>query len=144
MSTGTLNGHIDLEDVKASARGRWPEILTAFGFDGQSLDGRHHPCPRCGGTDRFLMVDQDAGAVLCNQCFAENNGDGLAAIAWRNDWTFGATIKAVAEHLGIAGGERKPGDIVADGLGRNECRLIRSGHSEHTATSVATSKWLAF
>ncbi len=112
--TSNGNGHIAVDDVKGAARGRWREVLTAFGFNGEDLDGRHHPCPRCEGTDRFRLIDEEAGAVLCNQCFTEGNGDGLAAIQWRNDWTFGETLKAVAGHLGIDGGERKPTDIVAD------------------------------
>ena len=115
MTTATTHsGRIDIADVKAAARGRWRDLLTTFGFDGESLDGRHHPCPLCGGTDRFRMVDEDAGAVLCNQCFHERNGDGLAAVQWRNDWTFPETIKAVAGRLNIAGGHRPAGDIVAD------------------------------
>ena len=96
------SGHINVDDLKSAARGRWREVLTSVGgFNGNDLDGRHHPCPRCEGTDRFRLIDEEAGAVLCNQCFAEANGDGLAAIQWRNGWTFGETIKAVAAHLGI-------------------------------------------
>ena len=109
------NGHIDVDDVKRAARGRWREILTAVGgFNNDDLDGRHHPCPKCGGKDRFRIIDEEAGAVLCNQCFAKENGDGLAAVQWLNDWTFGDTIKAVAGYMGIVGGETRPRDIVAD------------------------------
>ena len=108
------NGHTPVDDVKIAARGRWREVLTAFGFNGEDLDGRHHPCPRCKGHDRFRLIDEQAGAVLCNQCFVEGNGDGLAAIQWRNDWTFGETVKAVAGYLSIDGGERRPVDILAD------------------------------
>ena len=100
----TNNGHISVDDVKAAASGRWRDILAANGFDGEELDGRHHPCPKCGGTDRFRAFDDvdETGGVLCNQCFSDRNGDGLAAIQWRNDWTFGETLKAVAAYLNIA------------------------------------------
>ena len=111
----TGNGHINVDDVKSAARGRWRGVFTAVGgFNDDDLDGRHHPCPKCDGKDRFRFIDEEVGAVLCNQCFAQGNGDGLAAIQWRNDWTFGETIRAVAGYLGIAGGERRPVDIVAD------------------------------
>lgn len=116
-SSPAINGHIDVDALKLAARGQWRGILTAVGnFDDHDLDGRHHPCPKCGGTDRFRAFDDinETGGVLCNQCFATGNGDGLAAIMWRNDWTFGDTLKPVAEHLGINGGERRPADIVAD------------------------------
>ncbi|MFM9961770.1 MAG: phage/plasmid primase, P4 family [Planctomycetaceae bacterium] len=102
MTTSTnRNGHVRAEDVKFAARGRWRDVLTAFGFNGDDLDGRHHPCPRCEGTDRFRMINEDNGAVFCNRCFSEGNGDGLAAISWRNDWDFPTTIKSVADHLGV-------------------------------------------
>lgn len=116
MSTATANNHhIEVDAVKLAACGRWREVLTAVGgFNADDLDGRHHPCPRCEGTDRFRFIDEQAGAVLCGQCFDQENGDGLAAIQWRNGWTFGETIKAVAGYFGINGGKRKPSDIVAD------------------------------
>lgn len=111
----TRSPDLHIDDVKLAARGRWREVLTAVGgFNRDDLDGRHHPCPRCQGRDRFRLIDEDAGAVLCNQCFKGGNGDGLAAIQWRNDWTFGETVKAVAGYLGINGYARKPTDVVAD------------------------------
>ena len=64
MTTATLNGHVEVEDVKSAARGQWRGILSAFGFNGEDLDGRHHPCPVCGGTDRFRFLDEDAGYAL--------------------------------------------------------------------------------
>ena len=78
----TSNGSISVDDVKFAARGRWRDILAANGFNADELDGRHHPCPKCQGTDRFSLVDEDAGAVLCRQCFDEKNGYGLSAIQW--------------------------------------------------------------
>ncbi|MEM8494352.1 MAG: primase-helicase zinc-binding domain-containing protein [Planctomycetota bacterium] len=73
----TGRGHLDAAEVKAAATCRWREILTSVaGIPGDLLDGRNHPCPRCGGTDRFRLIDADAGAVFCNQCFRERNGDG--------------------------------------------------------------------
>ena len=115
-ATSNGNGHIDIAGVKLAACGRWREVLTAFGFNGDELDGRHHPCPRCNGTDRFRAFNDvdETGGVHCNQCHNENNGDGLAAVQWRNGWTFGETVKAVADHLGINGGERKTLDIVTE------------------------------
>lgn len=112
----TSNGHISVDDVKLAARGQWRDILPAYGFNGEELDGRHHPCPKCGGTDRFRAFDDvdETGGVFCNQCHSERNGDGLAAIQWRNGWDFSTTIKAVASHLGIEGGERRRSDIIED------------------------------
>jgi P4 family phage/plasmid primase-like protien len=93
---------LDLDLIKQAARGRWPEILTATcNIPSSSLDGRHHPCPKCGGADRFRLINEDAGAVLCNGCFSSKNGDGIAAIMWANKLDFIAAAREVADYLGI-------------------------------------------
>ena len=93
--------------IKDSATGRWGEILTALGgLSQEHLSGKHGPCPRCGGKDRFRTLDINEGALFCNQCFSEKNGDGLAALQWLKDWEFNEAVKAVADFLGI---EYKPG-----------------------------------
>lgn len=94
---------IDATELKRAASGRWPEILSAVGgVPADALDGRNHPCPRCGGTDRFRMIDAAAGALYCNQCFCENNGDGLAAIMWLTGATFPEAIHKIGNYLGIS------------------------------------------
>lgn len=95
-------GSYDIDLVKGAARGRWPEILAELcGWSRDVLDGQHHPCPSCGGTDRFRLVDADAGAVLCNSCFRTRNGDGIAAVQWSRGCKFGEALKLVAEYLGV-------------------------------------------
>jgi len=101
-----------LRESKRAAAGRWPEILAALGgIPSDILDGNHHPCPKCGGTDRFRLIDDAAGSLYCNKCFCGKNGDGYAALQWLCGWTFPETIKAVASHLGVTGhanGNGKP------------------------------------
>lgn len=68
----------DLAELKRAASGRWPEILCRLGgIDERLLDGKHHPCPRCQGKDRFRLLDEADGAVFCN-------GQGIAASAEKN------------------------------------------------------------
>lgn len=99
------SARINIGEIKTIASGRWPEILEQLGgVDRAVLDGRHHPCPKCGGTDRFRLVDEDAGALLCNQCFNQQNGDGLAAIEWLTGWSFPEVCRRLAEYLDINGG----------------------------------------
>ena len=72
----------DIAEIKRRAAGRWPEIVPALTIiPADVLDGRHDPCPKCGGTDRFRALDdfRHTGAVLCNQCFSQDNGDGIAS-----------------------------------------------------------------
>lgn len=48
--------------------GQWREVLPRFGISPAILDGNHHPCPGCGGKDRFRFDDQDGrGTWICSQ-----------------------------------------------------------------------------
>ena len=92
----------DIDYIKQCARGQWEHLLPAIAFiPSELLDGKHHPCPKCGGTDRFRCVDLNEGACLCNQCFSTRNGDGIATIQWYLGLKFIDAVKAVAEELGI-------------------------------------------
>jgi hypothetical protein len=108
LPTTTSYPGIVVADIKRRAAGRWPEILaTLGGIDAALLDGKNHPCPKCGGTDRFRRIDADEGALFCNQCFHKDNGDGIAALQWLNGWDFATTVKALAAHLGGNGATSK-------------------------------------
>lgn len=93
----------DIDLVRSAAAGRWPEILAALGgVDRSILDGKHHPCPKCGGTDRFRMIDEAAGACHCNQCFTTKNGDGFASLSWLTGKDFGHSLRVIADYLNIS------------------------------------------
>jgi len=93
--------HYDLDQVRSYAASRWAEILTSVGgLPPDSLDGDHHPCPKCGGTDRFRFTNQDdGGSLICNQCCKA--GDGFSALQWAKDIQFAQALVSVAEYLGI-------------------------------------------
>ena len=56
-------------ELLSKCQGRWKAILIRFGVLAEFLDGHHHPCPICGGTDRFRFDDQEGtGSWFCNQC----------------------------------------------------------------------------
>ncbi|MDA0284773.1 MAG: hypothetical protein O3B86_15615 [Planctomycetota bacterium] len=108
---------VSIEDVKRKATGRWKEILVAAGIPVELLDGKHHPCPRCPepGKDRFRLIDRERGAVFCNQCFKEKNGDGLAAVHWIRDCSFPEALAWTAQYLGLeSSNEPSRLDIVAE------------------------------
>lgn len=105
---------IEAATIRDRARGRWREILIYFGFIPESLTGRNGPCCKCGGKDRFRFIDEDCGAVLCNQCFKEKNGDGIAAIQWLKGWTFVETVKELAIYLRLVDEPQKPIEIVSE------------------------------
>ena len=91
----------DLAALKEAARGQWATILAAVGGVAVDLlDGKNHPCPRCGGEDRFRFTNQDDdGSCYCNQCF-KGGGDGIAALQWLRGGTFPQAVDALAAHLG--------------------------------------------
>lgn len=92
----------DVELVRAAARGRWPEILAHLGgIDQGILDGKAHPCPKCGGDDRFSMCDTEAGALLCRRCFSKRNGDGFSAIQWLMGVDFPQSLALVANYVNV-------------------------------------------
>lgn len=92
---------IDKDELKDLCRGDWVRILSEIcRIDPGLLDGKKHPCPKCGGNTRFRMLDQDAGAVVCSHCFQTNNGDGFATICWLTGCTFPEAMKQVHTLVG--------------------------------------------
>lgn len=78
-----------IDELKTAMVGRWPEAFyDAGGVSAESLDGRGHACPRCGGRDRFAAFRDVAqrGSVQCRVCFNASTdprpGDGIATIRW--------------------------------------------------------------
>lgn len=90
----------DLDRLKYLAAGRWPELL---GLNPEILDTRHHPCPKCGGKDRFRALSdfRTSGAVVCNQCLNRSNGDGIATYSWLHGCSTAAAIEQIADRLGL-------------------------------------------
>ncbi len=90
------------EDVLREAEGRWLDIIpTLAHVDPSILDGGNHPCPKCGGSDRFHLIDERHGAMICRKCFATKNGDGLAAVSWLLNIGFRQATNMVGRYLGL-------------------------------------------
>ena len=91
-----------MPDVKQLSQDRWGEILTNLGADASLLDGKHRPCPSCGGSDRFRFDDKDGrGTHICSQCGA---GDGFTLVQKMFGYSsFKEAAQAVEDVLGIKG-----------------------------------------
>ncbi len=92
--------------IKLQARGRWLQIISALSsISPDILDSRKHPCPKCGGDNRFRAYDDfnQEGGLLCSHCHqpSAKTADGFASLQWLNGWTFQESIRAVAEELGL-------------------------------------------
>jgi putative DNA primase/helicase len=91
--------------VREVAKGKWQGILTALGFDNDIMNGKHQPCPSCGGVDRFRWDDKDGnGTFYCSQCGA---GDGVTLVMRVKDWDF----RHAALEIEKAAGFIKPQEI---------------------------------
>lgn len=91
----------DLELVKQAAAGQWPHVIASLcGLSPSILDGQHHPCPRCGGKDRFNLSREKAGSLHCNKC-QPGTGDGIASVMWLNGWDFKKALEEVAAAVNV-------------------------------------------
>jgi len=79
--------------------GRWKEVLPQLGnLDLRTLDGRHRPCPLCGGKDRWRFDDkQGSGSSICGQCGAKTGMQLLMAL---NGWDFGTAAREIEALIG--------------------------------------------
>jgi putative DNA primase/helicase len=86
------------ENTKSRARGRWRSILPALGVSASLIDGKHHPCPHCGGKDRFRFVDYNgSGGYICSGC---GNGSGFDLLMKLKGWDFKTTAQEVDKIVG--------------------------------------------
>lgn len=125
---------IGLNDVKAAAYGRWPEILQSLGVPAALLDkSKHQPCPACGGKDRFRFTNhKQGGGFICNHC-SPDGGSGFDLLMLVYGYTFAEAVQAVKAVLGLAGGHVAPmvakvkpaADHTAEEAARNRCRLAK-------------------
>jgi putative DNA primase/helicase len=92
------------EPLDERARGRWHGILPQLGVPARFLNGKHQPCPICGGKDRARFDDKEGrGTFYCSVCGA---GSGVHLVMKVNGWRF----KEAAERI-----EAVMGDIPAEG-----------------------------
>ncbi|MBF0098387.1 MAG: toprim domain-containing protein [Magnetococcales bacterium] len=105
---GNNRVRLDADHVRQSVD--WRNVLQALGVDPAHLNGKHHPCPHCGGTDRFRFDNKGgSGSYICGQCGA---GDGFSLAAKRMGLDpvrdFSEVVRRVADVGGIGGGEFRP------------------------------------
>lgn len=90
-----------VSDVAVAATGHWPDLLTAVGID-IPRDGKHGPCPTCGGKDRFRLDDKGGrGTWICNQCGA---GDGLTLVGLVTGKPIKEAAELIAPLVGLSAG----------------------------------------
>lgn len=78
------------------ARGHWSAILEAAKIPADVLDGKHHPCPACGGKDRFRYIRDDEGGFFCG----DMRGDGIALLQHLKGVDFRGAAEIVESVIG--------------------------------------------
>ena len=66
--------NIKVSEISKQSVGKWEFILQSLGIKIPE-GGKHGPCPKCGGKDRFRFDNKDGrGTWFCNHC---GSGDGI-------------------------------------------------------------------
>lgn len=87
-----------MEPLRERMRGRWHGVLPSLGVPAAFLNGKHQPCPMCGGKDRARFDDKEgAGTFFCSQCGA---GDGVSLVMKINGWDFRAAAERIEALMG--------------------------------------------
>ena len=119
MNTDAATNRFSYSGLFTAASGRIVEILERVGgIPSELLDGKHHPCPKCRGTDRFRLIHIEDGAVLCNQCFATENGNFISAVAWMRGWKQNDAALEIAKYLGVD--ESDPNEDIVAAVARDK------------------------
>lgn len=99
-------------NIRDHARGHWPQIWQAAGISPALLDGHHHPCPHCGGDNRFRIdtkpgkfADPSRGTWYCNQCGGKDraggDGDGFNLLERVLNLDYAGTARFIEGVLGV-------------------------------------------
>jgi len=86
-----------MSDTKERAKWKWKSILSNF-IDSKLLDGKHRPCPICGGKNRFRFDDTEGvGNYICSHCGA---GTGIHLLAQSQSISHSESWKLVETVIG--------------------------------------------
>lgn len=127
------------ESTVEKARGKWKGILPMFGVPVISLDGKQHPCPHCGGLDRFRFDDlSGSGSFYCNQCGPALSG--IELIRRMKGWDFATAAAEIDKIVGTvpAGKIAPPRDGAKE---REWCNKLWRGARPITLDDPA-GQWL--
>ncbi len=119
----------DSQEVKRIVTGHWASVhFRLCGISDESLTGKHGPCPKHGGTDKWRTFDdyEKTGGAVCNEC--GKMADGFEVIQRHLGCSFIESLKLVAECLGVppkSNQDHEPKELLDPAknlelLGRNE------------------------
>lgn len=121
-------------DIKDQCRGRWADTLVSIGLCESLFNGKHQPCPFCGGKDRFRW-NREKEFAICNQCGSHQPVD-MAMIHF--EMPFKETAEKIRSIIGQC-----PAAAINDcnDYSKNEARLKRI-HSRLKRIAANDPVWL--
>jgi putative DNA primase/helicase len=132
---------MSIDTIKAAARGRWASILMGHGIDERAFNGKHQPCPRGEGTDRFRW---DAKTERF-YCACAKGGDGFDLLRCVRGLSSEEAMKQVGNEVGARETEedRKRREKALEVVETNRDRIKRlmlrcsSAHPQVTQYLIA-------
>ncbi len=89
----------DKAQVLPAADGLWQEIIQSLtGIDSKIFNGKHQPCPLCGGTDRFRYISKHDKPFFCNVCGAHSPINFYMELSGID---FSVAVNDVGDHLNL-------------------------------------------
>jgi len=93
-------GRLSLNELRAAAGGRWPELLITLGLPAESLTPKNKACPACGGHDRFSFNDKHGSGSFVCRAHDRQGGDGFELLMHFLGCDLRGALAAVAEAIG--------------------------------------------
>lgn len=139
--------------AKDRAQGKWKAVLAELGIDPALLDGRHHPCPKGAGTDRFRFSDREGtGNYFCACSDGRSGGMSLVMCCTGMGYAEAAReVERVVTQCGADPVEDRPDPRIA--LNRLRERLQPAGFAVQrylrerglpTPTALRQARWAYF
>lgn len=123
--------------LRERMRGRWHGVLPLLGVPAGFLNGKHQPCPVCGGKDRARFDDKEgSGSWICSQCGA---GDGMALVMKVNGWDF----KTAADRVEALAGDVAPRAPRQEADPQKQRQAIIRKWTEAGGIDAVVTKYLA-
>lgn len=91
------------QPLRERTAGRWAGILLSLGMEEKILNGKHHPCPICGGKDRFRFDNKGGRGTYFCSCGA---GDGFLLVERWKELSFKEAAKEIERVVGVTKPEK--------------------------------------
>ncbi len=95
-------------EIQPKMQGNWQgALLSLVNIESKTFNGKHQPCPSCGGKDRFRFTDEcdekGDGGAFCNQC---GGGDGMTWLIKLTGQSFYDCVTMIAQYLNLTPPEK--------------------------------------